>query len=142
MLGTPPAFILSQDRTLTFKCLPDVSIRPVRLTRTKAWLCSVRFYLLLGLFCSLNILFGIFRVALLFYCQSALSWLVSRNSDRISCLAFSVKNFFKLFFRSLFCVDAEAFRSVTHPRANINIPFTPMCVNYFFKIFLNFIKNS
>ena len=55
MLGTPPAFILSQDRTLTFKCISS----PKRLDRSSDQNLSLAFVLsvftLLGLFCSLNI---------------------------------------------------------------------------------------
>ena len=65
MLGTPPAFILSQDQTLMFKFVRSKSV----------WLilpfyCCFRF-----LFSEISlrtfVLFGIFRVALLFICQGA-----------------------------------------------------------------------
>ena len=107
MLGTPPAFILSQDRTLTFKCISS----PKWLDRSSDQNLSLAFLLsvlpLVRLFCSLKFLFGIFRVALLFHCQCALSWLVSRNSDRISYRSLSVNNFFNFFinFKSLILVQ-------------------------------------
>ena len=72
VLGTPPAFILSQDQTLIIKFISSTSIN---------WLISV--YFLFKGFCSLNnstqyfffkifISLRIFRVALLFICQGSI----------------------------------------------------------------------
>ena len=66
VLGTPPAFILSQDQTLMFKFVRSKSV----------WLilpfyCCFRFLFSEISLRTFFVLFGIFRVALLFICQGA-----------------------------------------------------------------------
>ena len=96
MLSTPPAFILSQDRTLIIsfvqvqKCFWHFSVPLIY--RATFLSCFFRF-------CSLNNSLRIFRVALLFICQSSFRCcLVSRNSFIISRVLPIVNNFFIYFF--------------------------------------------
>ena len=79
MLGTPPAFILSQDQTLMFKCLihssfclanPRFTLLGIRLL-IKACFDQLKIENLF-LRCDLHLLFRIFRVVLLFNYQASL----------------------------------------------------------------------
>ena len=94
VLSTPPAFILSQDRTL---------IKSFVQVQKCFWHFSVPLiYLVLG-FVVLNNSLRIFRVALLFICQSSFRCCpVSRNSFIISRLLLIVNNFFNYFFHRRF----------------------------------------
>ena len=65
MLGTPPAFILSQDQTLMFKFVRSKSVWLILPFYCCFRFCSLKFL------SELFVLFGIFRVALLFICQGA-----------------------------------------------------------------------
>ncbi len=88
MLGTPPAFILSQDRTLTFKSLI--------LFRTKAWLLFCP--LLLWFVTFLNYSLGIFQGCITVYLSRCfVVALDCRNSFRISRCGIFVNNFLKFF---------------------------------------------
>ena len=117
MLSTPPAFILSQDQTLMFKCL---ILAPVKtgLSGTSLWsaenevlmckspICAV--YFLLKVFvlwtilsfhfwnCFLN---RIFRVALLFICQGSVFFCLTQLHYFIMYLVVC-QELFKLFFLS------------------------------------------
>ena len=75
MLGTPPAFILSQDQTLMFKCLiyssfclanPRFTLLGIRLL-IKACFDQLKIFFR----CDLHLLFRIFRVVLLFNYQAS-----------------------------------------------------------------------
>ena len=103
VLGTPPAFILSQDQTLMFNLLN---------CKINVWLIFTVLLFVLG-FCSSEFssqdlplscfVNGIFRVALLFICQGTLlcCFLVRCSLFILSCSFSIVKHFF-LFFSFVF----------------------------------------
>ena len=108
VLSTPPAFILSQDQTLMFKCLIVQKLQPA--------VISSRFTLVFVLKNS----FGIFGIVLLFSYQWSSS-VTRTNFYRISYLLIFVKNFFKSFYFS----DIQRRKRDLNPRAAINdlLPF-------------------
>ena len=93
VLGTPPAFILSQDQTLVF--FPSSFSRPASLVLPSLLLL---FLLTWFLFSESSFFLRIFRVALLFICQGSVG-LFWRNSIILSQLLFPVKTFFTFFFQ-------------------------------------------
>ena len=96
VLSTPPAFILSQDQTLMFKCLIWHQLNWLII---RDWISSI-FYFIKGSVLW-TILLRIFRVALLFICQgtSLLSMPVSFATAFIDYhkLSYPVKHFFYFF---------------------------------------------
>ena len=146
VLGTPPAFILSQDQTLMLKSLKlfkkpscQMSGFPVLFSG----LLSLGFVLWNSFRSALPLSWsGIFRVALLFICQGSVLFkcfrisllLLSDNFDILPHLFFVVNTFLKLFSFSFAALVANQMLSFVRQRS-ISYHSFLYFVNNFFKIF-------
>ena len=140
MLGTPPAFILSQDQTLMLKSFssPEQSGFPSLFASQTFLDLTVLFgSILSNLICSLKFFLEFSGLHYCLFVKVLCCALFSNNSDILSCASNFVNNFFKLFSKTFWTlIQAFEYRgNLCFARWIFNISYPSCLCQHVFELF-------